>query len=219
MEGTNMKIIAFNGSPRKSWNTATLLNKALEGAASKGADTELIHLYDLDYKGCKSCFACKTIDGKSYGKCATSDGLSPILGRIEKADAILLGSPIYLGAMSGEMRSFIERLTFPYLVYDTSRSTLLNRKISVGLIYTMGGTEKLIKEAGYELHIGSLERIMRRIFGASESLLATDTYQFDDYAKYVAPAFNVEAKTKRRNEVFPEDCRKAFEMGVRFASL
>jgi len=50
-----MKVMAFNGSPRKTWNTATLLEKALEGAASKGAETELIHLYDLNYKGCISC--------------------------------------------------------------------------------------------------------------------------------------------------------------------
>jgi hypothetical protein len=47
-----MKVIAFNGSPRKKWNTATLLEKALEGAASQGAETKLIHLYDLDFKGC-----------------------------------------------------------------------------------------------------------------------------------------------------------------------
>ncbi|SPF52384.1 hypothetical protein SBF1_5670010 [Candidatus Desulfosporosinus infrequens] len=54
-----MKIIAINGSPRKKWNTDILLNKALEGAASQGAETELIHLYDLNYKGCISCFACE----------------------------------------------------------------------------------------------------------------------------------------------------------------
>jgi len=54
-----MKVMAFNGSPRKKWNTATLLEKALEGASSKGAETELIHLYDLNYKGCISCFSCK----------------------------------------------------------------------------------------------------------------------------------------------------------------
>lgn len=59
-----MKIIALNGSPRKKWNTATLLQKALEGAVSQGAITELIHLYDLNYKGCISCFACKTLGGK-----------------------------------------------------------------------------------------------------------------------------------------------------------
>ncbi len=56
-----MKIMAFNGSPRKKWNTATLLAKALEGAASRAAETELIHLYDLDYKACISCFACKDL--------------------------------------------------------------------------------------------------------------------------------------------------------------
>jgi len=72
-----MKIIAFNGSPRKKWNTATLLQNALDGAASKGAETELIHLYDLNYKGCISCFACKTLGGKSYGKCAVHDDLTP----------------------------------------------------------------------------------------------------------------------------------------------
>ena len=63
-----MKVIAINGSPRKKWNTAILLEKALEGAASQGADTELVHLYDLDFKGCSSCFSCKLKGGKSYGK-------------------------------------------------------------------------------------------------------------------------------------------------------
>ena len=102
-----MKVMAFNGSPRKKWNTATLLEKALEGAASQGAETELIHLYDLNYKGCISCFACKTKGGKSYGKCAIKDDLTPILGKVEEADALILGSPIYLGDVSGEMRSFM----------------------------------------------------------------------------------------------------------------
>jgi len=76
-----MKVMAFNGSPRKTWNTATLLNKALEGAASQGAETELIHLYDLHYSGCKSCFACKLKEGASYGKCATKDALTAYSGR------------------------------------------------------------------------------------------------------------------------------------------
>jgi multimeric flavodoxin WrbA len=53
------KIIAINGSPRKEWNTATLLDHALRGAESHGAKTELIHIYDLDFRGCTSCFSCK----------------------------------------------------------------------------------------------------------------------------------------------------------------
>ncbi len=85
-----MTIIAINGSPRKNWNTATLLTKALEGAASQGAETELVHLYDLDFKGCRSCFACKIIDGPHNGRCAQKDDLRPILKKIEeKADGNL----------------------------------------------------------------------------------------------------------------------------------
>jgi multimeric flavodoxin WrbA len=52
MKGKSMKVMAVNGSPRKSWNTATLLKKALQGAASQGAETEIIHLYDLTFTGC-----------------------------------------------------------------------------------------------------------------------------------------------------------------------
>jgi len=212
-----VKVIAINGSPRKKWNTATLLNKALEGAASQGAETEFIHLYDLDYKGCNSCFACKLKDGKSYGRCAVNDDLSPIFKRIEDADALILGSPIYWGAVTGEMRSFMERLLFQYSVYDAERSTLFKKKISTGFIYTMGVNESLMEKMGYEQNIKIIEMAMKRILGSSESLFITDTYQFDNYSKYVSSLFNEEIKAKRRDEEFPNDCKKAFEMGAKFA--
>ena len=212
-----MKVIAFNGSPRKNWNTATLLNKALEGAGSQGADTEIIHLYDLDFKGCMSCFACKTRGGKSYGKCVVQDDLTPALGLIEECDAIILGSPIYLGAVTGEMRSFWERLIYPYLTYDDT-PTLFPKKINAGFIYTMGITEEMLKESGcYDQPLNLHVKILKMIFGTSESLLCTDTYQFDDYSKVVATIFDPEKKAKRRREVFPKDCEKAYQMGVRFA--
>jgi len=82
--------MAFNGSPRNDWNTATLLNKVLEGAASKGATTELIHLYDLNYKGCISCFACKTKNGKSYGRCPVNDDLKDVFRKVEEVDVFLV---------------------------------------------------------------------------------------------------------------------------------
>ncbi|MDF2572176.1 MAG: NADPH-dependent reductase [Sporomusa sp.] len=129
-----MNVLAINGSPRKSWNTATLLSSALEGAASQGATTELIHLYDLNYKGCISCFACKLKDGKSYGKCAYQDDLTPVLEKIEKADAVFLGSPIYFGNVTGEMRSLMERMAFQYLVYDKNYSSLVVKKKPIGFI-------------------------------------------------------------------------------------
>src|SRR5664279_2077769 len=124
-----MLTIAMNGSPRKKWNTATLLEKALAGAASHGAETELMHLYDLNYKGCISCFACKTIGGESYGRCAVQDDLTGIFSNIEQADAVILGSPIYFGAVSGEMKSFLERLLFPYSTYTDPPGSLFPGKI------------------------------------------------------------------------------------------
>ncbi len=209
-----MEVLAINGSPRKQWNTATLLHKALEGASSQGAETELINLYDLNFKGCTSCFGCKLKDGESYGRCAYRDELSPVLDRIEKVDALILGSPIYLGTVTGEMSSFLERFVFQYLVYDTNRSSLYPKKLPIGFIYTMGAKEDFMKFLSIDQHIELNEMFLGRIFGSSESLVVTDTYQFDDYSKYVN-SFNVEEKTKRRTEVFPVDCEKAFDLGVR----
>jgi len=211
-----MKVIAINGSPRKKWNTATLLEKALEGAASEGAETETIHLYDLDFKGCTSCFACKLKGGKSYGKCAMRDELTPVLERLEDADAVILGSPIYLGNLTGEMRSFMERYVFPYLTYSNSLPSLYPKNTPVGFIYTMGAKEEYFDMFGLRKTIELNENLAKRIFGDSESLYSTDTYQFDDYSKYVADRFDPEEKAKRRKEVLPQDCKKAFEMGARF---
>jgi len=210
-----MSIIAVNGSPRKKWNTATLLEKALEGAASQGAETELIHLYDINFKGCLSCFSCKTRGGKSYGKCTAKDELTPILERIESADGIILGSPIYFGAVTGEMKSFMERLIFPYLTYTEPLRTLFPKKIRTGFIYTMNVTEERM-EGFFGQHIEINEMFLKVIFGTTESFFSFDTYQFKDYSKVVADRFDPEKKAKRRREVFPEDCEKAYEMGVRF---
>ena len=208
-------VIAINGSPRKKWNTAMLLEKALEGAKSKGADTELVHLYDLQFTGCTSCFVCKLKGGKSYGRCAVQDELTPVLERIHNADAILLGSPIYFGTVTGEMRSFMERLLFPYLEYTNPPSTLFERKIRTAFIYTMNVSEKQMNEF-YSLHIGANENILARTFGHAESLCSFETLQFEDYSKIVFTYTDPEARKERRRRVFPKDLEKAFELGTRF---
>jgi multimeric flavodoxin WrbA len=210
-----MKIMAFNGSPRKKWNTATLLKKALEGASSLGAETKLINLYDLNFKGCISCFACKTKDGKSYGRCAVKDDLTPLLKEILDVQCIILGSPFYFGTVTGQMRSFMERLFFPFYSYTDPPESLFSRIIPTGFIYTLGATEEMAKELGFDHHIRLNEMFLERIFGVSESLCSYDTYQFEDYSKMFAPRFDPEKKARRRREVFPVDCDSAFEMGVR----
>jgi multimeric flavodoxin WrbA len=191
-----MKAIAINGSPRTKWNTATLLEKALEGAASEGAETEIIHLYELNFKGCISCFACKLKDGKSYGECAMNDELTPVLKKLKDADAVILGSPIYLGNSTGEMRSFMERYIFPFLVYSENLRSLYPKNTPIGYIYTTGAKEENFDVFGLHKVIELNEGVATRIFGYSESLYSTDTYQFDDYSKYVADRFDPEEKAK-----------------------
>jgi multimeric flavodoxin WrbA len=141
---------------------------------------------------------------------------SPILKKVEEVDAMILGSPVYFGTVSGEMRSFMERLLFPYLTYTVHPRSLFPRKIKTGFIYTMNAREEWVKKTGFPPHIGN-ERILKMIFGASESLFSFDTYQFEDYSKVVADLFDPEEKAKRRREIFPKDCEKAFDMGARFA--
>jgi len=214
-----MKVMAFNGSPRKKCNTANLLKNALEGAESKGADTELINLYSLDYTGCRSCFACKKIDGKSYGKCKPKDDLKDIFNEIEESDAIILGSPIYFGTISGQMKAFFERLLFQYYAYTEPPQSLAPKKINTGFIYTMNIPEQNVKEWKYNIHFENNQRVLKFIFGHSESLFSYDTYQFKDYSKVVSDLFNEEHKSKIRNEIFPDDIKMAFEFGSRLSEL
>lgn len=213
-----MKVIAINGSPRKSWNTATLLTKALEGAVSAGMEAELVHLYNLDFKGCVSCFACKTLGGPSYGKCGYKDDMTPVLERIAEADALLLGSPIYFGSVTGEMHSFLERLLFQYFTLTNPLGTLFKRTMKNAFIYTMGITEEQTKEYGYKYIFKSNEFYLRMAFGHAESFYSYDTCQFNDYSIVLADRYDPAHKAKRRLEAFPRDCERASELGIRLAS-
>ena len=214
-----MKVMAFNGSPRKkNWNTVTLLNKALEGAASIGAKTELIHIYDLNFSGCISCFSCKKISRKEDGICAVKDDLTSVLARVKNADALIIGTPVYYGVESAATRALLERLCFPYNKYSKDMISLFPRRIKTALIYTMNASEELIKILDYDRNFSMTKMILERYFGACELLLSTDTLQYSDYDKYESGMFDKEAKVKRHIDVFPEDCKRAFELGVRMAS-
>ncbi|OOM81381.1 flavodoxin family protein [Clostridium sp. BL-8] len=209
-----MKIIAINGSPRKNRNTAALLKKALEGATSKGAETELINLYDLKYRGCISCFACKRKNGE-HGKCAIKDDLTPILEKLETADSIILGSPIYYMDITAGMISLLERFLFSHSIYSLEIPTVYPKKIPVGFIYTMNATEKQIDEFGLKQSLTLRENMIARTTGKPlESLYSYNTYQFSDYEKYESSMFSEKEKAKQKAEQFPVDCQKAFDMGV-----
>ncbi|WP_017210218.1 flavodoxin family protein [Clostridium beijerinckii] len=212
-----MKIIAINGSPRKNKNTVTLLNKALEGAKSQGSEIELINLYDLKYRGCISCFACKRKDGE-HGKCAMKDDLTHVLEKLKTADAIIFGSPIYNMNITSGISALLERFVFSNVIYSIEVPTVYPRKIQSGFIYTMGITEKYMDDTGYKLVLKPYQDSISMVLGNPIKLLYSyDTYQFTDYEKYESSMFSEKAKAKHRAEQFPIDCQKAFDMGVSLA--
>lgn len=212
-----MKVIAINGSPRKKWNTHLLLEKCLEGSESAGAETELINLYDIRYKGCNSCFACK-LKGAALTKCAVKDELEPVLQRICECDVLILGSPIYFASVSGEMKSFMERLLFPYTSYEGKPSSF-GKKIKTAFIYTMNAPSVALPFIGYPKLFKYNRKLLKYTFGNSEFMTSTSTYQFDDYSKYAMTYFNGKKRLKRRETVFVEDCKNAVILGKKLAQL
>jgi multimeric flavodoxin WrbA len=214
------RVAVINGGPRKRWNTGQLLEKALEGAISAGAEASMTHLYDLSFKGCVSCFSCKTLSGWESGRCASRDELSPLLESLEGAQAVIVGSPIYLGDVTGATRSFLERWIFINLAYDRGHPSVLAKGPAVGMIYSMNIPESMLGDPLYCALFEGHRQFLSRLNGpAVEQLAACDTLQFDDYSRYHAPAFDPDQKRRGRQERFPRELRKAFEMGARLASL
>lgn len=213
-----MKAIAINGSPRRNWNTDTLLKKALKGANYVGAETELIHLYNLNFKGCSSCFLCKKKNNKFPGYCALRDDLSEVLERVITSNVLFLGSPIYLGNITGDMKSFLERLIFMNLSYDSVSRSNFKGKISTGFIYTMGIPHGMVEAFGYHYLFDVNKNYLQLLNGSSEYITSADNYQFENYQNYAASNFNEKHKAAVREQKFPAECKKAFEMGVRLCS-
>ena len=214
-----MKIIAVNGSPRKNKNTAQILQSVLEGAKSVCPDAKLkiYHLYDYNYTGCRSCFACKLKDEAFHGvKCFWKDELTPILDDISDCDGLVLGTPIYLGEYSGQFHCFLERLLYAYSTYELSYRTTAPKKMPTALIYTMNWPEEKGKEV-YKGKFDMFENIIGNVFTPPEKLSVYNTYQFDDYSKYNCEKFKEEDKRKYRDEHWPIDVRNAFDVGVRLA--
>jgi multimeric flavodoxin WrbA len=206
-----MNIVLINGSPRKNWNTDLLLQEAAKGAESVGAHTETIHLYDMDFKGCRSCMACNLKDGKSFGRCAWQDDLKPVLDKINDADGLILGSPIYWGDVTAEMRAFLERFLFQYTNFDNGQSEFKGQ-LKGGFIYTMNAPAGYMDDL-YKKYAGFLQAHLDYI-GTVE---CAETLQVEDYSKYHLGFFDGEERHYRRETVFPEDCKKAFELGKQVA--
>ena len=204
------KIVAVNAGPRKGWNTDTLINEAIKGAESAGAVVEKFDLFKLEkYTGCISCFGCKT--EKNKGHCVCRDGLTKVLDAIREADGLIIGSPNYLGQMTASFRALYERLVFQNLTYNRETPCCNQNPIPVLLIMTSNAHENYYVDL-----MQNYQQTLNRFVGPTEILVCGDTLQLKDYSKleWEWSMFNPEAKKRRHESVFPEECAKAFDLGV-----
>ena len=214
-----VKIYGVNGGPRKKWNTATMLNSFLEGAASVGehVEVEAVHLFDLKYTGCVSCFACKR-EGSGYGKCTVKDDIFQLLQEMPLADGFVLATPIYFHDITAQLRGFLERLFFQFHSFEQGEETLAPKKLLSAMIYTMNVTEEIFNTDGYADNLEATQNYLEHTFGNRPELLyAFNTYEFTDYSKYKASYWNERDKADWKQRQFPLDCARAFEAGKRMA--
>ena len=211
------KVLAVNASPRKNWNTALVLEKALEGAAEAGAETKLVHLHGMRFTGCVSCFACKRIENNA-AICAVKDDLRPLLEEIAAADALIVGSPIYFSNLSAYAVAFLERLLFAHYTYSMETPSKFGGNIKSALICTMNATDDQMRQHNYPALMEHYTRVMQTILrGPSEWLAVTDTLQYTDYGKFMSSIFDPEHKARMRAEKFPQDLEAARQLGARLA--
>lgn len=100
-----MKVVAINGSARKSGNTDILIGRILEKLHAAGIETEAVQLADNIIQPCRACFAC----GGKENCVHRQDGFQTIFEKMKAADGILLGSPVYSANISANMQAFLER--------------------------------------------------------------------------------------------------------------
>jgi len=102
-----MKVVAFNGSPRKDGNTSILLGTVMEELEEAGITTELVQLGGSSVRGCTACLACWQ---HKNGRCILNDDIiNDCIERMSLADGILLGSPTYFSNVTTEIKALIDR--------------------------------------------------------------------------------------------------------------
>lgn len=141
-----MKVLALNGSHRPGHNTAVMLNTVLEVVKEEGFETELIELYEQEIKLCTSCNKCLM-----KPECSIKDDDMPgIIDKLLAADAIILGSPVYFGNVSGIMKLFIDRSRCMHMCKN-----VLDGKIGAAL------THAGLRNGGQEMTQMILERFLQ----------------------------------------------------------
>jgi len=122
-----MKVIAFNGSPRKNGNTNRALEVVLQEIAKEGIDTELVQMGCEDLAPCQACNVCVQ---KKDRKCKRKDDkVNEWIQKMIAADGIIIGSPVYFGSMTAQTKAFVDRVGF----VNRANGNLFRRKVGAAV--------------------------------------------------------------------------------------
>ncbi|MBN1817803.1 MAG: flavodoxin family protein [Sedimentisphaerales bacterium] len=128
-----MKVVAFNGSPRKDGNTNMLIETVLAELRAEGFETEIVQMADKKVRGCIACYQC--FEKKNHRCAVANDDINECIGKIESADGIILGSPTYFANVSTEIKALIDRAGLVARANDD----MLRRKVGAAVVAVRRG--------------------------------------------------------------------------------
>ncbi|MDR1194122.1 MAG: flavodoxin family protein [Peptococcaceae bacterium] len=163
-----MKIIGFNASPRKSGNTAWAISQILESAAETGAEIQIFHSGELTISPCKGCLGC----AKSGDGCVVADDMREIYAALKQADALVLGSPLYMAQMSGQAKVFTDRLFAQITPRFSPRFKEENAGKKLILVFTQGNPDQSKFQAYYD-YTKNMFRLLE--FDVRDMIIVTGT--------------------------------------------
>ncbi len=187
-----MTVLGISGSPRRHGNTEVLLDKVLEGAKSRSASVGKIVLNELDFKGCQDCGGCS-----EEGVCILTDDMREVYKRIEKADCIVIASPVFFGTISAQLKSMIDRFQ-PAWIKKNIFHEMGSDKKQKGVFLCVSGADN--KE-----FFDNSRRSIKMFFNTIGAKYAADIY-----------CGGVEGKNAIRNKKRVLD--KAFELGEKIVT-
>ncbi len=123
-----MKVIAINGSPRRTGNTSILIQTVFKELKAEGIEAEEINVGTKHFRGCLGCMKCaENLDGHCVIR---NDDLNDIIDKMKDADGIILGSPVYCADISGQMKVFMDRVSLVSAV----NGNIMTRKVGASVI-------------------------------------------------------------------------------------
>ncbi|GHV57659.1 flavodoxin family protein [Deltaproteobacteria bacterium] len=128
-----MKVLAVNGSPRKSGNTALMLSWVAEELTRAGVEVEIVKIGGRAVPGCKACGACGR--NKDRRCVQDQDPVNELIAKMVAADGLILGSPVYFSDLTPELKAFIDRAGFVSIM----NGRLLERKVGAAVVVARRG--------------------------------------------------------------------------------